>query len=91
MGLAFTNVTSFSKLLSVHSLNLTLNHVLNMLSPLNYISLSQVTVSLLLLFKYFFRPTFSSFVPIQKCNKYSLWKLPYPAFYLAVSLLILLK
>lgn len=53
MGLAFRNVISFSKLLSLHSLNLTLNHVLNMLSPLNYISFSCHSVSLLP-FNFFF-------------------------------------
>lgn len=65
MGLAFKNVISSSKLLSVYSLNLTLNHVLNMLSPLNCILLSSVIVSLFLPFSYFFPPHSAVLFPFK--------------------------
>lgn len=57
----------------MYSLRLTLSHVLNVLSSLNYVSVSPVTVSLFLhLLLFFSSSTFNSFVPVQKWSKYSL-------------------
>lgn len=43
-------------MIDIYSLRLTLSHVLNVLSSLNYVSVSPVTRSLFLHFYYFFPP-----------------------------------
>lgn len=55
LGLIFSNATSFGKMIYVYTLHLALSHVLNVLSSLNYVSLSPVTF-LALTFILFFPP-----------------------------------